>query len=151
MAKAHTGRLVVPEVYNIMPPCPPGSSESSHGFVESAPTSIFSEMWNRSLELSPIKTSFALFWNFWEERSRSASLFSRMYWSSLAGKAADRGTAIASQERIDSRVTNGISRVRVKSSGAVRTYIVVSILSQKSNPLSAKGVFLGCPMQSVFE
>jgi hypothetical protein len=97
---------VVPEVYNINPLWPPGSSERSHGSVESAPISILSRMSENSFVSTPLfNTSFDLSSNFLDDRRRSASLFSRMYLSSLAGKAGDNGTAIASFERIERRVT----------------------------------------------
>lgn len=50
-------------------------------------------------------TSWALAWNLAEDNSINASLWSRMYCSSGAGNAGDRGTAIDLAPRIASRVT----------------------------------------------
>lgn len=54
---------------------------------------------------SVFNTSCALLVNLAEERSSRASLWFRMYWSSGAGKAGDKGTAIDLAAKHASRVT----------------------------------------------
>lgn len=59
----------------------------------------------------------------------TASLFSRIYPSSLAGKPEESGTAMLSQAKMESNVTVGRQRSNIYANqiSKVRTYIVIAI------------------------
>jgi len=101
-----TGRLVVPLVYNIMPPLTSPASSSTGLWLLCPPSTIFSVLvlmhWFSSPSLS---VSSALSANLREEMSMIACDWSRMYRSSPTGNAGARGTAIALLARIDKRLT----------------------------------------------
>lgn len=88
-----------------------------------------------------VSTSSAFFWNLTDDRSIIASLLSRMYRSSLAGKLEQRGTATLLLPRIESRVTvANQSESTVPGSFTRRTHIVVAVFHQESDPLTIQGV-----------
>ena len=106
--KAYTGRLVVPEVYSIIPPLVIGNGTS---WTSSSPLpgSIFSITLSTGFlgrcSKPSLRTSSALSLNLPDESSVIASLFSSMYRSSLAGKAEESGTAMLSHASMESSVT----------------------------------------------
>jgi hypothetical protein len=101
-----TGRLVVPDVYNMQPPRPEGWASTATLFFAVAPCSILSVMMSTGCCCSPaFRTSSAFFLKVGVERSSLASLFSRRYRSSLVGNKGERGSAIASRARMARNVT----------------------------------------------
>ncbi len=106
--KNYTGRLVVPEVYSIMPPLVIGKGTN---WTSSSPLPVllfsttlrigFLGRWSRP----SLRTSSAFSWNLLDESSVTASLFSSMYLSSLAGKAEESGTAMLSHANMERNVT----------------------------------------------
>ena len=102
----HTGRLVVPDVYSIIPPWLPTSSVSST--VDSwcaSPVNLLRKVKVGVLSRPSFVTSSVFERNFSEDKSAVASLFSRIYLNSDAGKPGDRGRAIESLARHESNVT----------------------------------------------
>ena len=103
-----TGRLVVPEVYSIIPPLVMGKG-TSWTSSSPLPESLFSTTWSTGFlgrcSRPSLRTSSALSWNLPDESSVTASLFSSIYLSSLAGNPEESGTAILSHANMERRVT----------------------------------------------
>lgn len=101
-----TGRLVVPDVYNMKPPFPEVAPFTSTGPLALDPSSMFLVIVSTGLCSKPVcNTSSALSLNLGVESRILASLFSRRYRSSLAGKECERGRAMASWARMAKNVT----------------------------------------------
>jgi len=95
-------------VYNIMAAFP-GSSFSKVTCSCAEPPGSFSKRRYAGFTSNSVaSTSEALFANFAEETRSEASDWFRMYWSSAAGKAGERGMAIARAANAARRVTRGV-------------------------------------------
>lgn len=107
-----TGRLVVPEVYSIMPAAPGWASPNWTCSLAPPPACLASSRWTGGFEASSsvARTSRALGANLADETSKEAWLCSRMYCSSEAGKAGDSGTAMARAATAARSVTSGTQR-----------------------------------------
>ena len=104
----YTGRLVVPEVYSIIPPFVMGNG-TSWTSSSPLPVSLFSITLRTGFlgrcSKPSLRTSSAFSLNLPDESSVIASLFSNMYRSSLAGKAEESGTAMLSHASMERSVT----------------------------------------------
>lgn len=104
----YTGRLVVPEVYSIMPPLVIGKGISWTSSCP-LPVCLFSTTLRTGFlgkcSKPSLRTSSAFSRHLPDESSVAASLFSRMYLSSLAGKADESGTAMLSHASMERSVT----------------------------------------------
>ena len=104
----YTGRLVVPEVYSIIPPLVMGNG-TSWTSSSPLPVSLFSMTLRTGClgmcSKPSLRTSSAFSLNLPDESSVSASLFSSMYRSSLAGNAEESGTAMLSHANMERSVT----------------------------------------------
>ena len=104
----YTGRLVVPEVYSIMPPLVIGKGTS---WTSSSPQPV--SLFSTTLRIGflgrcsrpSLRTSSALSLNLSEESRVAASLFSKTYLNSLAGKLEESGTAMLSHANMERSVT----------------------------------------------
>lgn len=109
--KVPTGRLVVPEVYSIIPPLVMGKG-TNWTSSSPLPESLFSTTLRTGFlgrcSRPSLRTSSAFSLNLPDESSVTASLFSSMYLSSLAGKAEERGTAMLSHASMERSVTDSI-------------------------------------------
>ena len=104
----HTGRLVVPEVYSIIPPLVIGNG-TRWTSSSPLPVSLFSTALRTGFlgrcSRPSLRTSSAFSLNLPDESNVTASLFSSMYLSSLAGKPEESGTAMLSHASMERRVT----------------------------------------------
>ena len=134
-----------------MPPASPISSCSSTVPDEADSGSLVSSTLRGQDDSSPsFTTSSAFDLNFNDDSSRDDWLLFRIYRSSLAGKLADKGTAIALLPKIESKVTSSTLALNVFSDRYSRTYIVIAIFDQKRNPLAFNAISFGAFNQSFF-
>ncbi len=102
-----TGRLVVPDVYSIIPADPgPIFSRVTFSWMP-PPWNLANRRYAGSASSSVLSTSSALEANLAEDSSIKASLWFKTYCSSNAGNAGDSGTAMDLAARMARRVTFG--------------------------------------------
>ena len=107
--KSLTGLLVVPEVYSIIPAWSMLLSSSWIDLCGVVPPNSFSNWLTLGVFFSsPLTTSSALERNLADESSMKASLLSRMYLSSVAGKPEESGTAMELLPSTDNSVTEDL-------------------------------------------
>lgn len=91
-----------------MPPLVIGSGTSCTS-SSPLPLSFFATILSVGFLSNPsFSTSTAFSWNFAEDSNVTASLLSRIYLSSLAGKLEDKGMAMLSQANMESNVTSAV-------------------------------------------
>lgn len=127
---------MVPEVYSIMPPWSLLESSSVMSRLLPELCILFSTSWSfKGFSNPSFSTSSALDLNLFDASNSDASLFSKMYRSSLAGNPGERGTAMLLLPKIDSSVTSFVSLGQLSPRRACRTYIVIAVLYQKGKSL----------------